>query len=147
MQIRNIWPCCMQINNLFYIYQYPSKHKTFVWPLYKVVPTSSTLVQHCTNAIHMFCVYWYSGDGGGGVFYFYPSFEPLICPSRHISLLTHLRERLSLVSSAFRASAARFPFRGSETPTIVPKRSQNEVTAYLSIAQLLYFDFTLTYLS
>ena len=26
--------------------------------LYKVGPTSSTLVQHCINAIQMFCVYW-----------------------------------------------------------------------------------------
>ena len=26
--------------------------------LYNVAPTSSTLVQHCTNVILMFCVYW-----------------------------------------------------------------------------------------
>ena len=36
----------------------PSKHKTFVWHLYNVGPTSSTLVQHCTNVIQMFCVCW-----------------------------------------------------------------------------------------
>ena len=35
----------------------PSKHKTFVQHLYNVYPTSSTLVQHCTNIIQMFCVY------------------------------------------------------------------------------------------
>ena len=36
----------------------PSKHKTFVYHLYNVGPTSSTLDQHCTNAIQMFCAYW-----------------------------------------------------------------------------------------
>ena len=34
------------------------QHKTFLQHLYNVGPTSSTLVQHCTNAIKMFCVYW-----------------------------------------------------------------------------------------
>ena len=33
---------------------YPSTHKTFVQHLYNVGPTSSTLVQHCTNAIQIF---------------------------------------------------------------------------------------------
>ena len=37
---------------------YPSKNKTFLLHLYNVCPTSSTLVQHCTNVIQMFCVYW-----------------------------------------------------------------------------------------
>ena len=41
-----------------------SKHKSFVQHLYNVVPTSSTLTQHCTNIVQMFCVYW---GGGGGV--------------------------------------------------------------------------------
>ena len=36
----------------------PSKHKTFVYHLYNVGPTSSTLVQHCINVIQMFCVCW-----------------------------------------------------------------------------------------
>ena len=36
----------------------PSKHKTFLNHLYNVGPTSLTLVQHCTNVIQMFCVYW-----------------------------------------------------------------------------------------
>ena len=35
-----------------------SKHRTFVWHLYNAGPTSSTLVQHCTNVIQMFCVCW-----------------------------------------------------------------------------------------
>ena len=35
----------------------PSKHETFVYNLYNVGLTSTTLVQHCTNVIHMFCVY------------------------------------------------------------------------------------------
>ena len=35
-----------------------SKHKAFVYHLCTVGPTSSTLVQHCTNVIQMFCVYW-----------------------------------------------------------------------------------------
>ena len=35
-----------------------SKHKTFVYHLYNVGPTSSTLVQHCTNVIQMFRVCW-----------------------------------------------------------------------------------------
>ena len=31
----------------------------YLWRhLYKVGPTSSTLVQHCINVIEMFCVYW-----------------------------------------------------------------------------------------
>ena len=38
-----------------------SKHKTFVWHLYNVGPTSKTLVQHCINGIQMFCAYWGSG--------------------------------------------------------------------------------------
>ena len=32
----------------------PRKYKTFVWHLYNVGPTSSTLVQHCTNVIKCF---------------------------------------------------------------------------------------------
>ena len=36
----------------------PSKNKTFLWHLYNVGPTSSTLVQHCINVIQMFCVDW-----------------------------------------------------------------------------------------
>ena len=39
---------------------FPSKHKTFVKHLYNVGPTSSTSVQHCTNVIQMFCIYWVS---------------------------------------------------------------------------------------
>ena len=39
-------------------YAVPSKHKTFVWQLYNVGPTSSTLAQHCTNVIQMFRVRW-----------------------------------------------------------------------------------------
>ena len=39
-------------------HQHPSKHKTFLYHLYKVGPTSSTLVQHCTNVIQMFRVCW-----------------------------------------------------------------------------------------
>ena len=38
----------------------PSKRKTFVYQLYNVGTTSSTLVQHCTNVIQIFCVYWVS---------------------------------------------------------------------------------------
>ena len=34
------------------------KHKSFVWHLYNVGPTSLTLVRHCTNVIQMFCAYW-----------------------------------------------------------------------------------------
>ena len=34
-----------------------SKHKTFVYHLYNVGPTSKTLIQHCTNGIQMFCVW------------------------------------------------------------------------------------------
>ena len=33
-------------------------NKTFVSHLYSAGPTSSTLAQHCTNVIQMFCVYW-----------------------------------------------------------------------------------------
>ena len=36
-------------------HSFPSKHKTFVYYLYNVSPT---LVQHCTNIIQIFCVYW-----------------------------------------------------------------------------------------
>ena len=36
----------------------PRKHKTFVYHLYNVGPTTSTLVQHCINGIQMFCVCW-----------------------------------------------------------------------------------------
>ena len=36
----------------------PIKHKTFVYHLYNVGPTSSTLVRHCTNVIQMLCVCW-----------------------------------------------------------------------------------------
>ena len=35
-----------------------SKHKTFVQHLYNVGPSSSTLVQHCTNVVQMLCVNW-----------------------------------------------------------------------------------------
>ena len=38
--------------------RYPSKHKIFVYHLYKVGPTSSTLVPRCTNVIQMFRVYF-----------------------------------------------------------------------------------------
>ena len=37
------------------MYEVPSKHKTFVQHLYNIGPTSSTLVQLCTNVIQMFC--------------------------------------------------------------------------------------------
>ena len=33
---------------------------------YNVGQTSSTLAQHCTNAIQMFCVCWNYGQVGGG---------------------------------------------------------------------------------
>ena len=36
----------------------PSKPKTFAQHMYNVGPASSTLVQHCTNVIQMFCVCW-----------------------------------------------------------------------------------------
>ena len=36
----------------------PNKHETFVKQWYNVGPASSTLVQHCTNVIQMFCVCW-----------------------------------------------------------------------------------------
>ena len=36
----------------------PSKHKTFVYHLYNVGPTSKPLGRHCTNGIQMFCVCW-----------------------------------------------------------------------------------------
>ena len=36
----------------------PSKHKTFVWHLYNVGPTSKTLGRRCINVIQMFCVSW-----------------------------------------------------------------------------------------
>ena len=35
------------------LYHKPSKHKTCVKHLYNVGPTSSTLIQHCINNIHM----------------------------------------------------------------------------------------------
>ena len=35
-----------------------SKHKTFVWHLYNVGPTSKTLGRRCINVIQMFCVCW-----------------------------------------------------------------------------------------
>ena len=38
--------------------QYPSKHKTFVYHLYNVGPTSKTLGRRCTNVIQLFCAYW-----------------------------------------------------------------------------------------
>ena len=41
--------------------------------LYNVGPTSSTLVQHYTNVIQMFCVHW------GG-----PVGEPLVSPRSHV---------------------------------------------------------------
>ena len=41
-----------------YNYNIPNKHKTFVYHLYNIGPTSSTLVQRCINAIQMFCVCW-----------------------------------------------------------------------------------------
>ena len=45
------WDACLphQI-----IVGYPSKHKTFVWYLYNVGPTSSTLVRHCINLYKCF---------------------------------------------------------------------------------------------
>ena len=36
---------------------FPIKHETFVKHLHSVGPTSSTLVQHCTHVMQMFCVY------------------------------------------------------------------------------------------
>ena len=39
----------------------PNKHKTFVHHLYYVGPTSSTLIQHFTNVIQMFCVDFLGG--------------------------------------------------------------------------------------
>ena len=36
----------------------PSKHKTFVYLLYNVGPTSETMGLRCINVIQMFCVYW-----------------------------------------------------------------------------------------
>ena len=36
--------------------QHPRKHKTFVYHLYNVGPTSKTLGRRCINAIQMFCV-------------------------------------------------------------------------------------------
>ena len=45
--------------SLKYIYIiYPSKHKTFLYHLYNVGPTSSTLVRHCINVIQKFCASW-----------------------------------------------------------------------------------------
>ena len=38
--------------------KYPRKHKVFVYHLYNVGPTSSTLVQHRINFIQMLCVGW-----------------------------------------------------------------------------------------
>ena len=35
-----------------------STHKTFVWHLYNVGPTSKTLSRRCMNVIQMFCVCW-----------------------------------------------------------------------------------------
>ena len=43
---------------IIYSHGYPSKHKTFVWPLFNVGPTSNTLGRRCTNAIQMFFVCW-----------------------------------------------------------------------------------------
>ena len=40
----------------------PSKHKIFIYYLYNVGPTSSTLVRHCINVIKMFCVCWLVND-------------------------------------------------------------------------------------
>ena len=37
---------------------YWSTYRANIKHLYNVGPTSSTLVQHCTNVIQMFCVYW-----------------------------------------------------------------------------------------
>ena len=39
-----------------------SKHKTFVYNLYNVEKTSSTLVQNCRNVTQMFCVYCILND-------------------------------------------------------------------------------------
>ena len=41
---------------------HPAKTKHFVQHLYNVGPTSSTLVQHCTNVIQMICLYWVYGN-------------------------------------------------------------------------------------
>ena len=41
-----------------WLYIQPSMHKTFVWHLYNVGPTSKTLGRRCTNVIQMFCVCW-----------------------------------------------------------------------------------------
>ena len=47
------------VNRARWQWQYPgSKQKTFVYRLYDVGPTSSTLVQRCTKIRQMFCVYW-----------------------------------------------------------------------------------------
>ena len=39
------------------ILQHPSKHEAFVYHLYSVGPTSSTLVQRCINVIQVLYVY------------------------------------------------------------------------------------------
>ena len=41
----------------------PSKHKTFVWYLYNVGPTSKTLGRRCSNVIQMFCICWVHSGG------------------------------------------------------------------------------------
>ena len=40
------------------LYILPNKHKAFVQHLYNVGPTSPPLVQHCINAMQLFCVHW-----------------------------------------------------------------------------------------
>ena len=42
----------------------PSKYKTIIYHLYNAGQTFSTLVQHCTNTLQMFCVYWDGSRAG-----------------------------------------------------------------------------------
>ena len=52
------WPNIIsRLIQLLVIQLWSSKHKTFVYYLHNVGPTSSTLAQHCINVMQMFCVY------------------------------------------------------------------------------------------
>ena len=52
------WPNIIsRLIQLLEIQLWSSKHKTFVYHLHNVGPTSSTLAQHCINVMQMFCVY------------------------------------------------------------------------------------------
>ena len=46
---------------ILYSVAFPGNTKHLSNFLYNVCPTSSTLVQPCTNVIQMFCVYWFGG--------------------------------------------------------------------------------------